>query len=333
LEDIERFQWVAHRRRSRRTRERLTATAGGPSTALGAAVVPESLSRRVVPFAVLATGALCVLVAAADLATGIAGLVGADIGALYGASHSLPRTLAAFVLGAVALWAAIALVGRRLPLHVFVASLATVFTLTLATPWLLSRATWAAWAALPSALVGVVVLLVSVRSLAAWLPPRLVRGGRATLALDGPVWWRRPAARAVVLSTGAMTLLLLATILPLAGSLGPRPEAYNGVSTAFLRYTAALGCLDARPDDEQCPHTAIEAERSWHQARAAFLDALAKVSEDGSPAAADAARKLEATIPPSVEEARQGGLDYASMLAFLDVTCHEMDNCLDLSSG
>ncbi len=329
IDDVERFQWVDHRRRNRRTLERLAATIGGAPTALGAAVVPESLTRRVVPLAVLATGALCVIIGAVDLATGIAGLAGADIGAIYGASHSLPRTLAAGVLGAVAVWTAIALLGRRLPLRFFLACFATVFILTLATPWLLSGATWAAWAALPSTLVGVVVLLVCGRSLAAWLPPRGVRGRPPTLALDGPAWWRRPVARAVVVYTAAVTLLLLASILPVASSGGvPRATAYADALMAANRYSAAVTCLQTQPDNPYCKGTAdsaSEAEQSWRRARSELDEALDAVYEHGSGAGADAARDLEATIPSSVEDAQRREFDYAPLLAFTEVACRELN--------
>ena len=308
IDDVERFQWVDHRRRSRRTLERLAATIGGESTVLGTAVVPESFTRRVVPFAVLAAAALCVITATVDLATGIAGFAGADIGEIYGASHSLPRTLAACVFSAVAFGCVIGLVDRRLPLRLFLPCFASVFILTLATPWLLSGWNWAAWAALPSALVGVVVLLTTVKPLAAWLPPRVVRTSPPTLALDGPAWWRRPGARAVVVYTATVTVLLLAMILPLKGSPNvPVATAYTKAIVAALSYSNAATCLQAAPRTSGCQRPADStsvAEASWQEARSDLVKALNAVDEVGSAEAAAAARELEATIPSSAEDAR-----------------------------
>jgi len=288
IDDFERFQMVDHRRRRRSTLERLAATIGGASRVPGTTVVPESFTRRVVPFAVLAAAALSVITAAADLATGIAGLAGADVLEIYGASPSLPRSIAACGVGALELWTLTGLLGRRLPFRLFLPCSAGGYVLTLATPWLLTRATWAAWAALPSALLGVVVFLVCGKSLAAWLPPRGVGARPPTLALDGPSWWRRPTARTVVLYTAAATLLMLAGILPLArrGSV-PRTTAYAHAMIAAFHYSEAVTCLQTQPRNPNCQGTAdslSEAEQSWRQARSDLDKALDEVYKHGSDA-------------------------------------------------
>ena len=135
LEHAERHQWVDHRRRSRATLDRLAADIeGGPVSATRVEPVPESLGRRVVPAGVLVLGVLCVLAAAVDLGTGIGGLAGADTAAIYGAERSIPRSLAALLLGAAALWLAAALVARRIPMLWFAAGFAGVYLATLGLP-------------------------------------------------------------------------------------------------------------------------------------------------------------------------------------------------------
>lgn len=214
LERAERYQWVDYRRRDRRTLDRLAASIAGGRAAVGTELVPESIGRRVVPFGVLAVAVLCVIAAAWNLATGIAGLGGADISAIFGASPSRWRALGALLLGAAALWIATALMARRLALRHFVAGFAVVYLLTLATPKLVN-ADMPVWSAGPTVVLTLVVLALSSRTLAAWLPPRFVRSDNQTLAADGPAWWRRPAARGVAVYTAALTVLAIAAILPL----------------------------------------------------------------------------------------------------------------------
>jgi hypothetical protein len=343
LEDVERYQWVDLRRRNRRTLERLAASIGGGPTLVSAELVPESLTRRVVPFAVLATGALCVIAAAAALATGIAGLAGADIGEFYGASHSLLRSLGALVLGALALWIATALVARRIPLRYFLAGFVGVYLATLTTPWLLTRATWAAWSALPTAVLTVVVLLVSWNTLAAWLPPRVVRANMPTLAPDNPAWWRRPAARGVVLYTSALTLLFLAIIPPQAHKGGvTRATAYAnaaqaafGYSQAAGRHSFAMSCLEselAYPGGPPYPERTCPKDDPADvlQAKTHLQTTLDEVYAHGSPASVKAAHELEATLPSSVEDVQRLRDDDllardSAYMAFVNLICRELN--------
>jgi hypothetical protein len=132
----------------------------------------------------------------------------------------------------------------------------------------------------------------------------------------------------VVSYTAAMTLILLSGTLPRAHAPDlSRLKAYTDAETAAVRYSDAIRCLQSQTHDFACGKatSAGEAEQSWRQTRAEFLNALHEVDQRGSAAAADAARQLEVTIPPSVEDARRGTFDDGAVFAFLRVTCHEIN--------
>jgi len=301
--------------------------------------VPESFARSVVPLAVIAPGVLCVLAAAASLGGGIAGLFGADIATVYGASPSLPRSLVALLIGCAALWLAMGLVARRIPLRYFVTGFATVYVLAAATPWLLSHSTLAGLSALPSLVVGVLVIGVCWRTLADWLPPRAVRASAQTLAAEREAWWRRPATRGVVLFTAAVTLFSLVTALPLKHTGGlPRTTTYLEAMRAASEYSNSFSCLQQQlassgglPASTYCP--ADQAESGWLRAKAKLEAALDGVYARGSSASAKAAHRLQATLPSSTSEARAlssgdaldpGGYDSAYS-ALLNVICEELN--------
>jgi MFS family permease len=239
LEHAERYQWVDYRRRDRRTLDRLAASIAGGPTSVGSELIPESIGRRVMPFGVVAVAVVCVVVAAWNLASGIAGLLGVDIAEIYGASQSRWRTLGVFAVGAAALWLATALVTRRLALRYFLPGFAAVFLVTLVTPKLMSAKT-PVWSMVPSALVGVVVLALSWKALAAWLPPRFARANGRTLAAAGPAWWRRRTTYGVAAYTASVTVVLFTMILPFRDIHGYRYQTADIVTpeqAASLRAT------------------------------------------------------------------------------------------------
>lgn len=165
LHHIERYQWVDYRRCDRRALKRLAASIGGGATAVGAEVVPETFDRSVLPLAVIAACALCILTAAAGLARALAGFAGADFITASGARPPLEQSLGALSIGLASLWIAMALVARRIPLRYFLAGYLSVHVVTVAMPWLASHATVLGVGALPLAVGDVVVLGVCSKTL------------------------------------------------------------------------------------------------------------------------------------------------------------------------
>lgn len=338
LQDVERYQWVDYRRRNGHTLDRLAASIGSEAPVVDVELVPESLSRRVVPLAVLAAGALCVIAAAVNLASGIAGLGGADIGAVYGASHATARTVAVLLLGGATLWIAMALFARRIPLRYFLVGFVSVYIVTLATPWVLTGSTWVGLSVLPGAVLGAAMIFLGRQTLADWLPPRAVRANTPTLAPENAAWWRRPGARGVLLYTAALTTFLLVGLRPLADEGGvPRVTAYSDVLMEGGRYSSAVFCLQLEADrlggasrSGNCTGNVAE---EWVQARSALKTALEQVYAHGSVAGVNAARKIEAVLPSSVNEAQESGADYytdpqgvlAAYTSFSNVVCPELD--------
>jgi hypothetical protein len=323
LEDVERYQWVDYRRRSVRTLEQIAATIGGESRVAGVELVPESLARRVVPLAVLAAAALCVFAASANLATGIAAVGGVD---LYGTGRLALRAIAGLVLGGVALWLAMALVARRLALRHFLTGFVTVYLVTVAMPVLLSPVPVVAWSAVPSAVLGCIVIVVCRKTLANWLPPRTVRANVPTLAAGNVAWWRRPAARGVALFTTALTVMLLVGLAPLADEDVSRTATYNRALMAANHYSGATSCLQLVGSQRVASGCSADPEQAWADARSALTTALEQVYTRGSPAGADAARGVEAVLPSSVLDAQPDPEGfYTALEAFLSVVCHELD--------
>jgi MFS family permease len=239
LEHAERYQWVDYRRRDRRTLDRLAASIAGGPTSVGTELIPESIGKRVMPIGVLAVAVVCIVAAALNLATGIAGLFGVDIAEIYGASQSRWRALAILALGAAALWLATALVTRRLALRHFLAGFVAMFVATLAAPKLAS-AEMPLWTIVPTAVVGIVVLALSSKSLAAWLPPRSARSNGRTIAAHAPAWWRRRTTYGVAAYTAALTVLWFTLLLPFRGTTVLAPcsvigAGYNACSPAGWR--------------------------------------------------------------------------------------------------
>ncbi|MEA2143643.1 MAG: hypothetical protein QOI64_2073, partial [Solirubrobacteraceae bacterium] len=334
LSDAERYQWVDYRRRDRHTLDRMAAAIGGRSTVADIEVVPENLGRRIVPLAVLATATMCVIVAAANLGLGIAGLAGADI---YGPSHSLLRSLGALVLGGLALWLAMALAARRLPLRHLLVGFVSVYVITVATPWLLSPVRWVAWGAVPTALLGLVVILASRKTLADWLPPQAVRASSPTLAAEDAAWWRRAAPRSTMLYTAALTSALLVGLLP-AGRTAPLPRSasYTEALQAITRYRNAAFCVEteierAGRSDYAGPACSTDPTADWADARSELELALEHVTEHGSPAGANAARKVQTALPSSAEQARLGDDTtdpdgfFIAYSSFVSVLCRDLN--------
>jgi hypothetical protein len=210
LEHVERYQWVDHRRRRSRTLERLAASIGGGSGTFGADLVPESLDRPVIPIGVFLLCGWYGLSAALGLSSAIVLLGSADFRTMYGGPRS-PLPLLLVALGVcLLLWAATAIVRRRIPLHYVFAivvanSVAGVALTRLLYPDLSN------WICL-SAIVGPLVLLISWRSLARWLPRRAVRSVVATLGVVAPAWWQRPVTGLFAVATAVSTLFLVATL-------------------------------------------------------------------------------------------------------------------------
>ncbi len=334
LSDAERYQWVDYRRRDRRTLDRMAAAIGGRSAVADLEVVPESLGRRVVPLAVLATATMCVIAAAANLGLGIAGLVGADI---YGPAHSVPRSLGALLLGGLALWLAMALAARRLPLGHLLAGVVSVYVVTVATPWLLSPVPWVGWGAVPTALLGLVVILASRKTLADWLPPRALRTSSPTLAAESGAWWRRAAPRSTMVYTAVLTTALLAGLLPVGRTAPlPRSASYTEALQATTRYQNAAFCVEteierAGRSDYAGPACTPDPTAEWAAARSELERALERVTENGSPAGADAARKVQTALPSSVARARLGDDPtdpdgfFAAYSSFVSVLCRDLN--------
>ena len=220
VEHPERFQWVDYRRRDRAALDRLAASLSGDSAAARGEFVPESIGRSVMPFGVLALGAACILLATCNLAMGIAGIAGGDIAVISGASPSRLRALCALLLGGFGLWLAMAIMARRIALRLFIVAVPSVCVGTLATPTgaqgyavLGELFPLPYWDRVPSALLCLLVFALSLRALAGWLPPRVVRAKREALAAPPPAWWRSPAVRGVGLYAAAVTLLMMSAVL------------------------------------------------------------------------------------------------------------------------
>lgn len=160
------------------------------------------------------------------------------------------------VLGATA-----ALAARRLSPRVLLAIFAVGWLASLAAQWLLFDLPL--WQRLPGLVMMPVQLFLGRRALAAWLPPRVVRGGVATLASASPPWWRRPVVLGAVLTTA-----LIATIVAVAPVASSAPACRKPAKPC--RHGAAGRVRRARaPRRRACSGRSDEWQARWCSARAA----------------------------------------------------------------
>jgi hypothetical protein len=187
LADLAAYQWVDHRRRGRRSLERLAVSIGDPAPPALVRSVPESLDRRIVPFAVLGLSGYFLLAAVLAVAVGIASVGSADV-AGFAKPYPAPAVFLSGMVGAPFLaWAGSALLRRRIPLRalvvfVAVATLGNIVQVTVLAP------DQPIWRQVELVASGPLLLLIFGRTFAAWLPPRKVRATGPTLAVNSPAW-------------------------------------------------------------------------------------------------------------------------------------------------
>jgi hypothetical protein len=203
VEHVGRYQWIDYRRRNPGTLRRLATSIGGATSSIGADLVPESLSRQVLPFAVLAVSAMYAISAAAGMSMGIAGLAGVDF------AQSPSTSFVPLLGGLFALGAALTLAPRRIPPRGFLALAVAAFVSTAVTNTLVYTGL-PTWTDLVTFGMVPVVLMVSWKTFVGWLPARVVRANVATLAVGKGLWWKAGASRTFALGTVAMGLVWLA---------------------------------------------------------------------------------------------------------------------------
>jgi hypothetical protein len=216
LRNIERYQWVDHRRRRRRTLANLAATIGSSPGAVDTELVPERLSARVLPLPIFLFCGLYASTAAFMLASGVSMLVGADLGDVYGKPPSLVTIPAAAVTCALPAYTGIVVATRRVSLRVFLA----LFVGTVATLVAFQRLMYPdarIWLVAVPVLFGIVYLAAAWRALAGWLPRDGVDRGVPRLAPAPTRWWRRPAARRTLMATVAYTALYVFVATSISG--------------------------------------------------------------------------------------------------------------------
>ena len=204
LGSVERYQWVDHRRRRRRTLAGLAASISTTRAAAGAELVPESLRTRVLPPAIFFLCSGTAFAVAYTLATAIAIAAGLEIAGELSPAVSLP---ALFVTVAVAVLAATLVATRRTTPRAYLALYAATST-GAAVYFQLQYPGDALWLLASVALSGLCVAAVW-RPLVDWLPRQRVDRTVPRLA-------PAPARRAVVLRAAAATVVLLAAYVAAA---------------------------------------------------------------------------------------------------------------------
>jgi hypothetical protein len=259
LHNVERYQWVDHRRRRRRTLANLAATIDSSPGAGDAELVPESLSARVLPLPIFFISLSYAGAAVTGLATGVSTLIGADLAAAYGKPPppliTIPATAVACALPA---YTAAVLATRRVSLRVFLALFVGTVAMLFAFQ-LLMYPGMRVWLGLAGPVFwGGIFLAAGWRALSGWLPREGVDRGVPRLTPAPARWWRRPAAHRVIVAAVACTAVYVFLGTSISGQLPLWPEHSSQVVLGSgYRLTRPSGWSDVtakRSAQERVPY-------------------------------------------------------------------------------